>query len=106
MRTATATILAAGISLGLAGCESTSTPKTTDGKTVQVIQTDMPAYCIGEAAQAFGQKTNDMTTLPAEPDGNRFTVRGQYPANATAENATFFTCSFSATGVPGRVRKS
>ncbi len=105
MKRAVYPVLATGILLGLTGCGTDMKATTADLQTVKVAQTDMPAYCIGEAAEAFSQKANDITTLPAEPDGNGYTVRGQYPAIATAENATFFTCRFSATGVPGRIRK-
>jgi hypothetical protein len=60
-----------------------------------VTQGEMPAFCRGAAAEEFGQRPNDITTLPAEPDQGMFTVYGQYPA----ENPdNFFTCTFTEEG--------
>ncbi|MEA3291382.1 MAG: hypothetical protein U9Q71_03615 [Pseudomonadota bacterium] len=48
------------------------------------------------AAERFNQRPQEITTLPAERDQGMFTVYGQFPPDT--QNATFFTCTFTADG--------
>lgn len=86
------------VAFSLAGCETM--PESGSGSanpTPDTLkQSQMPAYCRGEAAAKFGQRPQEITTLPAERDQGMFTVYGQFPPEG--QNATFFTCTFSANG--------
>ena len=62
-----------------------------------VAEADMGKYCVGEASAAFGERPQDMLTLPTEKDPGGYVVYGQYPATGT--NVTTFECHYSGSGV-------
>ncbi len=62
---------------------------------------DMGRFCVGEASAAFGQRPQNMATLPVENSGGMYLVYGQYPPDGA--NVTTFTCTFGADRVFQRV---
>jgi uncharacterized protein YukE len=63
-----------------------------------VAETDMPRYCQGEAASAYSQNPQDITTTAAERrKSGAYVVAGQFPP--TGDNLTKFTCRFNKSGL-------
>jgi hypothetical protein len=75
------------------------TPPVPGGRSTNdstVSRSDMQAYCRGEAAQAFGERPQNIVTLPVEDTGGGYMVPGQYPPDG--EYVTTFQCTFGADG--------
>lgn len=62
----------------------------------RVQNNDMGRYCKGAAASQFGQRPQDILTMPVEHDHDMYTVFGQYPQQGS--DVTTFACTFSAEG--------
>ncbi len=62
-----------------------------------VAEADMPRFCAGEASAAFGQRPQDILTLPLERDPGGYVVYGQYPPDGS--RVTLFECHFNNQGV-------
>lgn len=57
-----------------------------------VAERDMQRYCMGEAADAFDQRPQDILTLPVERDSGGYVVYGQYPPEG--RRVTTFECHY------------
>jgi hypothetical protein len=64
----------------------------------------MQKYCQGEAAARFGQRPQNILTLPVERNGGGFTVYGQFPPEG--RRVTTFECSFDHQGLFRRVARN
>ncbi len=62
----------------------------------RVQMNDMGRYCKGAAAGKFGQRPQDILTMPVERDHDMYTVFGQYPQQGS--DVTTFACTFGADG--------
>lgn len=58
-----------------------------------IPESDMPAFCRGEAASKFSISPREISTLPVEREGSNFRVYGQSPAEGS--KALFFYCEFN-----------
>lgn len=64
--------------------------------TNRVAVKDMQRHCQGEASAKFGERPQDILTLPVERDHGMYTVYGQYPPSGS--KVTLFICTFNAQG--------
>lgn len=67
-----------------------------DTNTNRVAVKDMQRHCQGEASAKFGQRPQNILTLPVERDHGMYTVYGQYPPEGS--KVTLFICTFNAEG--------
>lgn len=65
---------------------------------------DMQRYCRGEASEKFGQRPQDIATLPVENVSDGYVVYGQYPQ--TGINVETFQCKFNQARVFRRVSRN
>lgn len=66
------------------------------GGGMAVAVSDMGRYCVGEASAYFGQRPQNMATLPVEQYGGQYIVYGQFPPDGS--NVTTFQCYFDGGG--------
>lgn len=62
-----------------------------------VAERDMQRFCMGEAADAFDQRPQDILTLPVERDPGGYVVYGQYPLEG--RRVTTFECHYDSSRV-------
>ncbi len=67
-----------------------------NASTTRVAVKDMQRYCQGEASAKFGERPQDILTLPVERDHGMYSVYGQYPPEG--QDVTLFICTFNAQG--------
>ena len=69
--------------------------KNRPSSTNAMSESDMAAYCRGEASAEFGVRPQDITTLPVEKSGTAFIVYGEYAEGAQTRT---FQCTFDGQG--------
>lgn len=80
--------------------DSKSQAQSSDSQTAKpassaVSETDMAAYCRGEASAKFGVRPQYLTTLPVETSSSGSTVYGQYDDGGKTKT---FECRFDNSG--------
>jgi hypothetical protein len=70
-------------------------PQPEPAATEAIDQSQMEAYCRGEASAAFGTRPTNLTTQPVEFNGQEYLVGGTFDDNGTP---AYFTCRFDAGG--------
>jgi hypothetical protein len=84
------------LALGLAACAGMDDNRDhSKNRPTAVSESDMAAYCRGEASAEFGVRPQDITTLPVEKSGTAFTVYGEY---AEGTQTRTFQCKFDGQG--------
>lgn len=85
------------LALGLAACSSDggSNRDHSKNRPTAVSESDMAAYCRGEASAQFGVRPQDISTLPVERSGSAYIVYGQYDEGTQTRT---FECKFDSQG--------
>lgn len=86
----------AALALPLAACSMGDGNRDhSKNKPQAVSESDMAAYCRGEAAAKFAVRPQDITTLPVEKSGTAFIVYGEYGEGTGVKT---FQCKFDGNG--------